>query len=70
MKGKGRLNAIMITMHFVKQNQEVLRNILVAKVCFDSFLNMKNTDVLSLAHENWVFTHDALSVMKLGHLPN
>lgn len=60
---------MMITTLFVKQNQELPRNILVAEVCFDSFLNM-NTDVLSLAYEKWVFTHDPLSVMKLGHLPN
>lgn len=46
----------MIAMHCLKQNQELSCNILVAKVCFDSFLNMNNTEVLSLAHENWVFT--------------
>lgn len=56
MKGKGKINAITITTHFVKQNQELPRNILVEKVCFDSFLNMNNADVLSFAHENRVFT--------------
>lgn len=70
MKGKGKLNAIMVTTHFVKQNQELPHDILFAKVCFDSCLNMSNTDVLSLARENWVFTRDALSAMKLGRLPN
>jgi len=59
----------MISKHCVKQNQELPCNISVSKVCFDSFLKMNNTDVLSLAHENLLFTHDALSLMKLWHLP-
>lgn len=64
---KEKLNAIKIATHFVKQKSGTA---LAAKVCFGSLLNVSNTDVLPLAYEDWVFTHNALSVMKLGSLTN